>query len=371
MLLPEAALRPPASFAKPAASGLEVAIRPAAAKRFGEPVTLAKRRPTSFGFGMSAAGESVVAWVDRRGRLMVSRFSPGHQPSAPRRLARDVRGRIALSVADDGTAIVLYGRGKRPRVSARTALPGGSFGPAESIARGIRADALALDAGDGGRGVVAWIRGRREIVASQRTSAGFQPARVIPSGDQPAGPLSVLATATESFVAIEGKLRICIAPANGRFGAAEPLLGSEQSKGYHVGLDADAAGRLTIVSERVARSNAAGIDFVNRPAGGSFGPTKSLTDEPAGLDVNLDVAPNGAAVVTWNDLSRYSTTIRGALRPAKGGFGKATPVGKLKRRAAILPSDAAIGPDGDAVSVLAGSGPLGHGVYATSATAGP
>lgn len=153
-LLPQAAPRPPSQLPRSVSEGLQIAIRPSADKKFGEPLPLDEQRPASYGFGMSATGESVVAWVDRRGRVLFVRFSPGERPSAPRRLARRVGGRIALSVADDGTAIVVYDRGGR-RTFARTALPGSSFGRPELIAHGERARAVVLDAGDGGRGVIA------------------------------------------------------------------------------------------------------------------------------------------------------------------------------------------------------------------------
>lgn len=372
VLIPKASTSTRADlFSKPAARGLEIAVRPAIGQRFGEPITLDERRPASYGFGMSATGESVIAWVDRRSRLLVTRFSPGERPPTPSRLASGIDGQIALSVADDGTAILLYDDGEKPRILGRTALPGGSFGRSELVARGVTTGSVVLDAGDAGRGVIAWSRGRREVLASQRTGTGFQAPQVLPSGDQPVGLLTALATPTESFVAIDGKLRVCVAPSGGSFGPAESLLTSQRSKGYHVALDADSTGNATIVWELVAGSKPAGIDFTTRSAGGAFGAVESLTDRPAGLDVDLDVAPNGAAVSTWNDLSRFSTTIRGVLRQPGGGFGKVVRVGNLERRAAILPSDTAIGPDGDVVNVLRGTGRRGRGVYASSVPVGP
>jgi hypothetical protein len=335
---------------------VQYAVRPAGATAFGAPISIQRGLPRRLGFGMAEDGRGFVERVDKEGVLSINRFDADGTLGPGEVLARRVRD-AKIDVAEDGTAIVLYRRSD-DGIYARTAPGGDEFGPEERLAAAdADVSSIALDAGPAGRGAVAWESRSGAVFSSQQSSGGrFGPVRKVPNGANPNNSIEVAASASESFVLINGlgdlaRVRVAVAPDGGHFAPAEQLPTSHGATGEFGLIDVDASGTATAVWDRFSPRNGApdGLEIATRTAGGSFSTPRPLYRGPsAGLE-SLDVAADGSALVTFDGIHRRDAYIAAALRPAGEGFSSPEQVGTTTSRFSVIFSRGAIASGGQAV----------------------
>ncbi len=356
---------------------IQYAARSAAGQPFGPAVTLQQGLPKRVGFGVAEDGRAVVARLLRNRRLVVNRIDPQGVLGPTEQIAGRVRN-LQLSVAEDGTTVLLYEKPGHRFVAQATAAADGAFGPPELVGR-IRGGTwqTALDAGIGGRAVVAWEPKRGQVLAAQRSEGAFTPIERVPKARYTNNSVEVAAAPTESLVFLNGlydlpRVRVAVAPAGGRFAPAEEIPTSGPAQGEFGLIDVDSAGNATAAWTRYrAGGRADGIELATRPAGGEFKSRPLVRGPYFGVE-SLDVAADGAAVITFDKLRGRDLQIGAALRSAGGQFGPPQRVGMVESRASVIFSASAIASGGHAV--VGWSDPVEHrlsslGVFVSSAEA--
>jgi hypothetical protein len=123
------------------------------------------RRANAYGsrVGVDRAGVATVTWGNSRGRVQVTRWSPGHVQRRPHTLARRNAGNVAPAVAPNGATVAVWTsstRRGRGAVVASTRSPGGAWSTPRVIngRQGVGYHELhgAVGIWPRGRAVVTW-----------------------------------------------------------------------------------------------------------------------------------------------------------------------------------------------------------------------
>jgi hypothetical protein len=257
-------------------------VRSFEGRRFSAPVAISPDNPIDWTLGMSADGQTIVAWSDLSGRIQVRRRSPssGWGPIETI-VGPGERSFAGLQVAHDGGALLGWYEGEEIVAAVRP--PGGSFGAPQLVGLDFNQAPASFGAGAmgaGGRGMIvlggecplddpaAPKDARAWLLEPPSTSWG--PAQVIPNskcpnaGGQAAIHQSGEAVAIVNGFLINGQIRASVRPPGGQFAPAKLISGPRFANYASLGMDR--LGRATatwVVSER-------GVYGSARPRGGSL-----------------------------------------------------------------------------------------------------
>ncbi|MET0685328.1 MAG: PKD domain-containing protein [Solirubrobacteraceae bacterium] len=283
--------------------------------------------------GIAGDGVATVVWHEMTGAsqlVKVARFDRAGGRAADQTLST-AGDNPRVAVAPNGVAVATWVEGNAINAAVRDS-GGGAFIDIGAIsataATGIDIDhAVALDAD--GDGVAAWVRdGNVETNRRPRggTFLGVQP---IPGGGT-ANSLELAmapngrATAIWALATTPSEVRTSertVSPdfANGNWnlaGRASPL--GLPATSPSVAVDAD---NTAIGVWRVTDGGNEVVQGAERPSGGSFRDFRPLSNSTSGgFSAQVDVAPDGAAVVIWAGLSGGQSAIQATRRgPGLGG----------------------------------------------------
>ncbi len=219
---------------------------------------------------------------------------------------------------------------------------------------------LATAVGSDGTTAVVWLRENvdRSIAVRVRPPVGdFGPAIEIPgTGDSPddedvaVGPDGSVTVVWARVDTDEQQIQTAtLGPGAASFGPVENLsVANDDSESPRVVIGPD--GTTTVAWEREAGA----VDIAEsstRPPDGDFGPAEVLSGPATSLNSVVPAAgPNGAATVTWVELSGADFRVHAATRPAGGSFGAPELLSPAAFEA--IEADVAIGPDGTTIVVF-------------------
>ena len=223
------------------ASAVQVAVRRGARWGFGEPVILA-RRVDGPRVAMNPAGEAVIAWRDRRGRIQAVTRPPNGPLGEPQRVSGPGAGGYALAIGGDGSAVIAWEHGEFPDTSIRAAVraSGSAFGKPTEIGP---VGALPVAAVNGvGEGIVTWEdTGERDqpAMASMMSPGGtFDLPQPIPNSERSNFRLSTaIADDGTAIVLVNGELmrhvvKASVLQPDGSFSPAASISGPGNSGNF-------------------------------------------------------------------------------------------------------------------------------------------
>jgi hypothetical protein len=365
------------SAAGPLSGGLTpgrifASVRDIDGRHFSTPVAISPANPISWALGMSADGQTVVAWSDPSGRIQVRQRSPSSNWGPIETIVGPGDRFLAgLRVAHDGGAVLGWYEGAEILASVRP--PGGSFGAPQLVGLDFNQAPATFGQGAmgaGGRGLIvlggecpldhpaAHKDARAWLLEPPSTS--WSPSQVIPNTKCPnAGGQAAIDKSGEAVVIVNGyliygRIKASVRPPGGQFAPAQLI--SRPKEAHDASLGMDRFGRAIVawgVSER-------GVFGSARPRGGSFSAPRRISGRKATKgeltirNGQLAVSAGGAALVPMVRLrSRrdpsFPFRLEAAYMRPRGWFGKPERVLGWRRGDEIPFVDAAVRKGGRAL----------------------
>jgi hypothetical protein len=282
-------------------------------------------------------GNTVFMWSDdgalyTRSRMAdgtltpIQRITPPGDTAPP---AGIVRSDLAVDPA--GNAYFAWSvRAAETKVRVRVRSADGTLGPVQTVANGPSfansVELVAMGVGANGRAVFTWVRGNRSnpqtIQARSRSNSGqFGPVRTVAQeGDSPQMAVDASGNATFAWRVSKASDTVWtrILTAAGTLGEPKRVSRAGYSGRYpHVGVSRQ--GRAVFEWEEVVGSHRV-LMVRGRTPDGSLQPIQLLAKADA-VDVDMAVAPNGAAVTCWVDgnfdIRERGRTSGGTLGPLR------------------------------------------------------
>jgi hypothetical protein len=295
---------------------------------------------------IGADGTTVVAFVshgaaDSRGIVMATR-SPGESFTQPETVTEIDNPDATIFdpkvvAAPDGAVTVTWrletiiehheypmSNVTKREIQASTRPAGGSFGPAANL--GAPGEYI-LDGPDAavapdGTTTVVWsssFTGIKVRVATAPPGSGFgAPETLNPSPGDAYFPEVETSADGSTIVGWQGGgVMITRRPSDGSFGAPMNISPGEAPNGMTFGVADD--GAVTAAYSLVGGSSSS-IRVVNRAAGGTLTPPKTISGNGDGYLPRIDVAGNGRAIVAWLQDKGLDVDLHSAYRPPAGDF---------------------------------------------------
>lgn len=272
------------------------------------PVTLSRRPGNLAGATDTAAAGALtlVGWTEAGGAIAL-RVTRGGAPPTVTRLAEPSPGDgIDVDIAPTGAALAVWARdGGAVRFATRSATTGTWSAPADLSAPGAR-DPRAAMAADGSS-VVAWERSGAVEASAGEPGGTFAPAVTLTAPGEPGRLPGVAVDATGSAVATWYGTAVTIAerPAGGTFGAPRAISdpgGLPQVANLGAPEIALADGGRAVAAWRRGAGGGLRVEAAVRPAGADWGAAAVLSPAAArnaGRPA-LDLTDAGHAIVAWS-----------------------------------------------------------------------
>jgi hypothetical protein len=342
-----------ASGGKRGRAGVFASVRRPESRRFGRSSRISPRGAVAPRLGVGAGGETIVAWISRRGRPQAVFRKPHGGWSDPQTLGPGpVIGSIGLNVAVDGGAAVAWASGPAaaPTLRAATRMPRKSFAPSQVLANasdlGVFFDVAMAR---GGLGAVAWDPPCSDPVRATFTDAAgvFQSFEQIPNSRCPNVGVRIGVDDHGGAVVVIGRDRnqgTVSASVRSPGGEFTPAMRISDGRAIGGEVAVSGEGRAIALWSLASRRRPRGVAAAIRSPHGPFRRARRISGRAGGGLEQLAMNHRGSAVAAWQSLRSFR--IQASTSRQRGGFSPAKNISPALSKRNLAEIAAAVSPRG-------------------------